>query len=983
MRAQVSFTLASSPAVGPEPQFVVAADLIGNGKLDLATPNQDNNTLSLLTNNGSGAFSLASSPATDVDPVALFAGDVNGDGSVDLISVNYIGGSFTVLTNNGSGGFFPASTPMVGVEPLSLTGADVNGDGKMDLISANSSPPSVSVLTNNGFGSFALSGTYSVGINPWCVIAADVNRDGKMDLITANYAARTLSILTNDGSGGFVTAGTYSVGANPRSVAAADLNRDGTVDLISANQGDNTLTVLTNDGSGGFLTAAVYSVGNQPVYVAAADVNGDGAVDLISVNYGDGTLSVMTNDGSGRFKAAGTFAVGSGPRAVAVADVNGDGAVDLITANQGSSTLSILTNGTPYPPASAPIITSQPRSQTNYVGTTATFNVGAKAITGLQKFSYQWRLNGTNLPAGTNNVLMLSIVSLSQAGSYDVVITNSAGSITSSPAILDVSAILVEVNGQPAAKTNSAVISATLTLSGFPGGFIYFTLDGSLPTTSSAIYSGPIILSNSAVVQAMTLSADFSQTAYSTPVTVQILAPLNVSTPGGGTFTVNGLTTSPDSNYLTGGAVTLEAVANSGWSFIGWQGGAGGTNNPLFLTVNETNSIQAIFGTVVTTDTLGGGNIVLNQANPIPYGTILTASAVASPGSYFLEWGGAINGTNAPATLDVTNPVPNISALFTALPDSEYSLSVVVVGNGSVSNTLQRSYYSPGESVTLEAITNAGAYFLGWAQDATGTNNLLTVLMTTNKTIRANFGVLPMVSITPSNQTVLAGSNALLTATAYGPSPLNYQWQNALGAIPGATNAMLTIYDAQPGSAGNYWVVVSNSFGSVTSAVATVAVIGLPSITNQSVPATVTIGHTASFVVGASGWPNLSYQWLLNGTNLPGATNAVLTLANAFPANHGIYAVAITNVYGSVTSNPVGLTVLPLIIALPALPPNGPFQFTFDTAIGIHYEVEYSTNLTQWSPLITVSGNNQPLMLSDPNAESGPQRYYRIILSDQ
>jgi hypothetical protein len=61
MRAQVSFTLASSPAVGPEPQFVVAADLIGNGKLDLATPNQDNNTLSLLTNNGSGAFSLASS----------------------------------------------------------------------------------------------------------------------------------------------------------------------------------------------------------------------------------------------------------------------------------------------------------------------------------------------------------------------------------------------------------------------------------------------------------------------------------------------------------------------------------------------------------------------------------------------------------------------------------------------------------------------------------------------------------------------------------------------------------------------------------------------------------------------------------------------------------------------------------------------------------------------------------------------------------
>ena len=56
---------------------------------------------------------------------------------MDLISANYGANTLSVLTNNGSGGFVLASSPGVGDGPASVTAADVNGDGKVDLISAN------------------------------------------------------------------------------------------------------------------------------------------------------------------------------------------------------------------------------------------------------------------------------------------------------------------------------------------------------------------------------------------------------------------------------------------------------------------------------------------------------------------------------------------------------------------------------------------------------------------------------------------------------------------------------------------------------------------------------------------------------------------------------------------------------------------------------------------------------------------------------
>jgi hypothetical protein len=142
-------------------------------------------------------FTLASAPVVGSSPISVTAADINGDGKVDLICANYGSNTLSVLTNNGSGGFVNAGTYTVGTNPVSVAAADVNGDGRMDLICANYGSNTLSVLTNNRSSHFVTAGTYAVGVHPWSVTTADVNGDGKPDLISANFGANTLSILVN------------------------------------------------------------------------------------------------------------------------------------------------------------------------------------------------------------------------------------------------------------------------------------------------------------------------------------------------------------------------------------------------------------------------------------------------------------------------------------------------------------------------------------------------------------------------------------------------------------------------------------------------------------------------------------------------------------------------------------------------------------------------------------------------------------------
>ena len=204
---------------------VAAADVNGDGKLDLVCANEELSTAIVFTNNGHGVFAFNASLTVGTSPFCIIAADVTGDGKPDLITANGVNAdgnnnTLTILTNNGQGAFISNAAPVVGVDPSCVIAADVNGDGSLDLISANSGPlgspgNTLTVLTNNGHGTFKLNATLTVGRAPVCVVAADVNGDGSLAMISANAAGNTLTVLTNDGHGVFGSNATLKVGSGP------------------------------------------------------------------------------------------------------------------------------------------------------------------------------------------------------------------------------------------------------------------------------------------------------------------------------------------------------------------------------------------------------------------------------------------------------------------------------------------------------------------------------------------------------------------------------------------------------------------------------------------------------------------------------------------------------------------------------------------------------------------------------------------------
>jgi hypothetical protein len=77
--------------------------------------------------------------------------------------------------------------------------------------------------------------------------------------------------------------------------------------------------------------------------------------------------------------------------------------------------------------------------------------------------------------------------------------------------------------------------------------------------------------------------------------------------------------------------------------------------------------------------------------------------------------------------------------------------------------------------------------------------------------------VAPFIMNQPTNQTTLVGGSASFGVTAGGTQPLSYQWRFGTNALNGATNSVLNLNNVQLSAAGNYSVVVSNAFGTVTS----------------------------------------------------------------------------------------------------------------------------------------------------------------------
>lgn len=141
----------------------------------------------------------------------------------------------------------------------------------------------------------------------------------------------------------------------------------------------------------------------------------------------------------------------------------------------------------------------------------------------------------------------------------------------------------------------------------------------------------------------------------------------------------------------------------------------------------------------LTVNISGSGSVAVDPTpGPYPTGTIVTLAAVPQVGHQFIGWTGDLTGTLNPATLTMDSP-KSVTARFESTV-AQYTLSVSVVGSGSITRSPNAPTYAAGTVVILTQTPVAGGSFVGWSgDDCTGTDLTCTLTMNANKLVTATF----------------------------------------------------------------------------------------------------------------------------------------------------------------------------------------------------------------------------------------------------
>ncbi len=236
----------------------------------------------------------------------------------------------------------------------------------------------------------------------------------------------------------------------------------------------------------------------------------------------------------------------------------------------------------------------------------------------------------------------------------------------------------------------------------------------------------------------------------------------------------------------------------------------------------------------------------------------------------------------------------------------------------------------------------------------------------------------PSITNQPADTIVYANSNAIFTVSATGNLPMAYQWQLNSTNLLNTTNSTLNIAVAKQANIGQYTVVISNAYGSVTSTVANLLM--FPYLSQPFKGVDTYWGQNNTLSVGAWGSGNLAYQWYFNGLALDGATNFSLPLGAIQFTNAGQYSVVVSNALGIVTNAPYSVVVNPANVFLATRP-----DLVIQGTVGYNYTVQSTTNLGDTNSWITETNITltQPTQdWTDYNVDTSkpdhPQKFYRV-----
>jgi hypothetical protein len=510
----------------------------------------------------------------------------------------------------------------------------------------------------------------------------------------------------------------------------------------------------------------------------------------------------------------------------------------MSTANVGS--LSLLA-------AVAPSVTvAQTPAGAICAGTSVTFT--ATPVNGGAP-TYQWSLNGTPVAGATNTTYVNSTL----ANGNTVVVRMTATGCVTTPTVNSTTTTMT-VNPIPAALTGVFTVCPTgnTTLSSTTPGGVWTSTAPAFATVASGVVTG-VIAGNS------TISYSVLGCVTSAIVTVNT-APAAFSITGGGSFCASSTTGLPVG--LSGSAAGISYTAYNGASSVATVGGTGSVISFGSFTTAATYTVLATnLANTCSTPMIGSATILVT-APVTPSVTLVAPTAALCDGTSASFSSTTVNGGPTPAYQWLVNSVAaGTGATFSYVPVSGDIVSVVLTPGGICTDPAS---VSDDYTVTTTPIATPGI----------------------------------TISVGPSNPSCLGSLVYFSSVPSFGGTAPTYTWtKNGVNVATGPAYSYIPVEgDVVYCSFNSNYVcrtadtATSSTITMHTQASAPLPVVNVIATPGTNVPAGTSVTLTAA-VTGTT--VAVSYQWLVNGTPIPGATLASFT-SNTF-ADGDIVTCQVTN----------------------------------------------------------------------------------------
>ncbi len=796
--------------------------------------------------------------------------DVLGNNSTQYITMYW--GNGTAADSSNGGNVFQTSNNFVGVWHMGEAGAGVRYDATANAFNATPYNYSGTESTPNGN-----------------VARADSLKGGASSLpSTSDY----LQVGTDMGD--WSTSGmTYSVWAYPTATPGEARLIDFSTDTTGQSEGYLGTSNIILSGAGADLVAEVYNGTVNGGKITATGAIATNQWQHFAVTISGTTITIYKN-GAQVKTGTSTQAINQAirtwnlfGRSAWTGDPYYQGKFDEMelsntprsadwialsyqSQKSGSTWLTYAT-----PANAAPVITTQPVSQTKNLGDPVTFTVAAS---GYPVPTYQWRKNAVAIGGATDPSYTISSVAAGDAATYDVVATNSQNSATSNGAVLTINGVpsAPTISTQPQSQTKSVGQSVTFTVvaTGNPAPTYQWRKNTvSIGGATGASYTiASIALGDAATYDVVATNSQGSATSNGAVLTLCAVTqqPSNVTVPVSqpATFTVVVSATTPVYQW--------QVSSNGGGSWTNVTYGTG-YNSETFIFNNPTTGDS---GEQYRCQITGG------------CGTINSNAAILS--------------VCGPPNI-VTQPVP--TQIIIAGQAATFTVSA------SGNNLFYQWERNSGSWADIPGATGV-TYSFATAQSDNGAQFRCRVYNTC-ATVESNVATLsvctPATTTNPAAQSVTAGQTATFSVSGSGSGTLAYQWQYSLdgggtwGPVPSnGTSATYSFTTASGDNNNKYRCQVSNGCGSpVYSSAALLTVCTPPAITANPANQNVFAGSAASFGIAATGSGTLAYQWQQStdgGTSytpIGGATSAAYSFTASVSQNQYLFRCQASNGCGS------------------------------------------------------------------------------------